>query len=153
MLKITNPDNIKGGLAEAMQLADVFIGLSVGECVTQDMVRSMAPGAVVFAAANPTPEIWPDHAREAGAVVVGTGRSDFPNQLNNSLAFPGVFRGALDTRAPRVTTRMKLSAAEALAGLVAEPTAECVIPWSLDEKVVPAVAHAVARAWQSEQGH
>jgi malate dehydrogenase (oxaloacetate-decarboxylating) len=153
MLKITNPDNIKGGLAEAMQLADVFIGLSVGECVTQDMVRSMAPGAVVFAAANPTPEIWPDHAREAGAVVVGTGRSDFPNQLNNSLAFPGVFRGALDTRAPRVTTRMKLSAAEALAGLVAEPTAECVIPWSLDEKVVPALAHAVARAWQSEQGH
>ena len=153
ILKITNPDNIEGRLAEAMQLADVFIGLSVGDCVTQDMVRSMAPGAVVFAAANPTPEIWPDQAKEAGAVVVGTGRSDFPNQLNNSLAFPGVFRGALDARAPRVTTRMKLSAAEALAGLVAEPTAECVIPWSLDEKVVPAVAHAVARAWQSEHVH
>jgi malate dehydrogenase (oxaloacetate-decarboxylating) len=153
ILKITNPDNIEGHLAEAMQLADVFIGLSVGDCVTQDMVRSMTPGAVVFAAANPTPEIWPDQAKEAGAVVVGTGRSDFPNQLNNSLAFPGVFRGALDARAPRVTTRMKLSAAEALAGLVAEPTAECVIPWSLDEKVVPAVAHAVARAWQSEHVH
>jgi len=153
VLAITNPDNIKGGLAEAMRLADVFIGLSVGECVTQDMVRSMSPGAVVFAAANPTPEIWPEAAREAGAVVVGTGRSDFPNQINNSLAFPGVFRGALDARAPRITTRMKISAAEALAGLVAEPTPECIIPWSLDAKVVPAVSHAVARAWQSEHGH
>jgi malate dehydrogenase (oxaloacetate-decarboxylating) len=153
ILEITNPDGVKGGLAEAMQLADVFIGLSVGDCVTQDMVRSMAPGAVVLAAANPTPEIWPDAAREAGAVVVGTGRSDFPNQINNSLAFPGVFRGALDARAPRITTRMKISAAEALAGLVAEPTPDCIIPWSLDAKVVPAVSHAVARAWQSEHGH
>jgi malate dehydrogenase (oxaloacetate-decarboxylating) len=111
----------------------------------------MAPGAIVFAAANPTPEIWPDDAREAGAVVVGTGRSDFPNQINNSLAFPGVFRGALDARATRITTRMKLAAAEALAGLVAEPTPECIIPWSLDGEVVPAVSHAVARAWQAEQ--
>jgi malate dehydrogenase (oxaloacetate-decarboxylating) len=153
ILEITNPDGIKGGLAEAMQLADVFIGLSVGDCVTQDMVRSMSPGAVVLAAANPTPEIWPDDARAAGAAVVGTGRSDFPNQINNSLAFPGVFRGALDARAPRITTRMKISAAEALAGLVAEPTPECIIPWSLDAKVVPAVSHAVARAWQSEHGH
>jgi malate dehydrogenase (oxaloacetate-decarboxylating) len=153
ILKITNPDNIDGGLAEAMLLADVFVGLSVGDTVTKDMVRSMAPGAVVFAAANPTPEIWPDDAKEAGAAVVGTGRSDFPNQINNSLAFPGVFRGALDARAPRITTRMKLAAAEALAGLVAEPTTECIIPWSLDEKVVPAISHAVARAWQSEHGH
>ena len=152
MLKITNPDNVEGDLAEAMRLADVFVGLSVGDTVTQDMVRSMAPDPIVLAAANPTPEIWPDAAAEAGARVVGTGRSDFPNQINNSLAFPGVFRGALDARATRITTRMKLAAAEALAGLVAEPTAENIIPWSLDPEVVPAVAHAVARAWQSEQG-
>ena len=153
MLSITNPDNISGGLAEAMQLADVFVGLSAGGIVSQDMVRSMAPGATVLAAANPTPEIMPDLAREAGAVVVGTGRSDFPNQINNSLAFPGVFRGALDARAPRVTDRMKIAAAEALAGLVVEPTAECIIPWSLDKAVVPAVSRAVANAWQSEHTH
>ncbi|MCH8897774.1 MAG: NADP-dependent malic enzyme [Chloroflexi bacterium] len=152
MLKITNPDNVTGSLADAMQLADVFVGLSAGGIVTQDMVRSMAPGAAVFAAANPTPEIMPDLAQEAGAVVIGTGRSDFPNQINNSLAFPGVFRGALDVRATRITNRMKIAGAEALAGLVAKPTAERIIPWSLDKDVVPAVSHAVARAWQSEQG-
>ena len=152
MLEITNPDNLEGDLAAAMRNSDVFIGLSVGDTVSQDMVRSMAADPIVLAAANPTPEIWPDAASEAGAKVVGTGRSDFPNQINNSLAFPGVFRGALDARAPRITTRMKLAAAEALAGLVAEPTAENIIPWSLDPDVVPAVSHAVARAWQSEQG-
>ena len=151
MLEITNPDNVEGDLAEAMRLADVFVGLSVGDTVSQDMVRSMAPDPIVLAAANPTPEIWPDAAAEAGAKVVGTGRSDFPNQINNSLAFPGVFRGALDARATSITTRMKLAAAEALAGLVAEPTSESIIPWSLDPEVVPAVSHAVARAWQSEQ--
>ncbi len=153
MLEITNPDNISGGLAQALADADVFIGLSVGDAVTQQMVRSMARDAIVFAAANPTPEIMPDLAREAGAAVVGTGRSDFPNQINNSLAFPGVFRGALDVRAPRITNRMKLAAAEALAGLVEEPTTERVIPWTLDPAVVPAVAHAVGRAWQAEHGH
>ena len=152
MLETTNPDNLSGSLADAMKGADVFIGLSVGDTVSQDMVRSMADGAVVLAAANPTPEIWPDQASEAGARVVGTGRSDFPNQINNSLAFPGVFRGALDARATRITTRMKLAAAEALAGLVAEPTPENIIPWSLDPEVVPAVSHAVANAWQGEQG-
>ena len=152
MLETTNLNNREGGLAEAMQGADVFIGLSVGDAVSQDMVRSMAQDAVVLAAANPTPEIMPDLAAAAGAKVVGTGRSDFPNQINNSLAFPGVFRGALDARATRITTRMKLAAAEALAGLVAEPTPGHIIPWSLDPEVVPAVAHAVARAWQSEQG-
>ncbi len=153
MLRSTNPGNATGGLAEAMQGADVFIGLSVGETVSPDMVRSMARDAVVLAAANPTPEIWPEVAAAAGARVVGTGRSDFPNQINNSLAFPGVFRGALDARAPRITTRMKLAAAEALAGLVVEPTPEQIIPWSLDPAVVPAVSHAVARAWQSEHEH
>ena len=152
MLETTNPDNLSGSLADAMKGADVFVGLSVGDTVSQDMVRSMADDAVVLAAANPTPEIWPDQAAEAGARVVGTGRSDFPNQINNSLAFPGVFRGALDARATRITTRMKLAAAEALAGLVAEPTPENIIPWSLDPEVVPAVSHAVANAWQDEQG-
>ncbi len=152
MLDITNPENVSGGLDAALQGADVFIGLSVGDTVSPDMVRSMARDAVVLAAANPTPEIWPDAAAAAGARVVGTGRSDFPNQINNSLAFPGVFRGALDARAPRITTGMKLAAAEALAGLVAEPTPEHIIPWSLDGAVVPAVAQAVAGAWQSEQG-
>lgn len=152
MLDITNPENVSGGLDAALQGADVFIGLSVGDTVSQDMVRSMARDAVVLAAANPTPEIWPAAAAAAGARVVGTGRSDFPNQINNSLAFPGVFRGALDARAPRITTGMKLAAAEALAGLVSEPTPEHIIPWSLDGAVVPAVAQAVAGAWQSEQG-
>ena len=151
MLEITNPDNATGGLAQALAGADVFIGLSVGDAVTQDMVRSMAPGAIVFAAANPTPEIMPDLARDAGAAVVGTGRSDFPNQINNSLAFPGVFRGAFDVRATRITNRMKVAAAEALAGLIEEPTAERVIPWTLDPAVVPAVAQAVARAWEPER--
>ena len=153
MLAITNPNNTSGSLAQALQSADVFVGLSVGGIVTQDMVRSMSPGAAVFAAANPDPEIMPDLAMAAGAVVVGTGRSDFPNQINNSLAFPGVFRGALDARAPRITNRMKVAAAEALAGLVSEPTPECIIPWSLDKAVVPAVSHAVAIAWQAEHGH
>ena len=150
MLAITNPDNAAGGLATALQGADIFVGLSVGDTVSPDMVRRMARDAVVLAAANPTPEIWPDAAAAAGARVVGTGRSDFPNQINNSLAFPGVFRGALDARAPRITTGMKLAAAEALAGLVAEPTPEHIIPWSLDAAVVPAVAQAVAQAWQAE---
>lgn len=153
MLGITNPNGLTGGLAQALKGADVFIGVSAADVVSQDMVRSMAEDSIVIAAANPTPEIMPDLAREAGAKVVGTGRSDFPNQINNSLVFPGVFRGALDARATRITTRMKLAAAEALAGLVAEPTAECIIPWSLDKSVVPAVAHATASAWQAESGH
>ena len=150
MLDITNPDGDTGDLAEALTGADIFIGLSVGDTVSQRMVQSMAKDAIVLAAANPTPEIMPDLAREAGAAVVGTGRSDFPNQINNSLAFPGVFRGALDVRAPRITDGMKISASEALAGLVSEPTTERIIPWSLDPVVVPAVSKAVAEKWQSD---
>ena len=151
MLTITNPARQSGGLADALRGADIFIGLSVGDTVTQDMVRSMAADAIVLAAANPTPEIWPDAAAAAGARVVGTGRSDFPNQINNSLAFPGVFRGALDARAPRITTEMKLAAAQALAALVPDPTPDHIIPWSLDPAVVPAVAQAVAQACPSPQ--
>ena len=146
MLGITNPDNIAGDLAKALESADVFIGLSAGDIVNQDMVRSMASGSGVLAAANPTPEIMPDLATAAGAAVVGTGRSDFPNQINNSLVFPGVFRGALDARASAINTKMKLAGAEALAALIPNPTPECIIPWSLDPVVVPAVAKAVSAA-------
>ena len=148
MLDSTNPDNLEGGIAEAMRGADVLIGLAVADLVTQDMVSSMAKDAIVFAMANPIPEIMPDLAREAGAVIVGTGRSDFPNQINNSLVFPGVFRGALDAGATRITTRMKLAAAEALAALVVEPTVGNVIPWSLDRAVPLAVAKATAESWE-----
>jgi malate dehydrogenase (oxaloacetate-decarboxylating) len=150
MLETTNPDNLQGGLADAMRGADVFIGLAVAGAVTPQMVSSMAKDSIVFAMANPIPEIMPDLALAAGAVVVGTGRSDFPNQINNSLVFPGVFRGALDIRATRITTRMKLAAAEALAGLITEPTSECVLPWSLDRGVSRAVSQATAAAWTAE---
>ena len=146
MLETTNQENTHGGIAEAMRGADVFIGLAAAGAVRAEMVSSMARDPIVFAMANPIPEIWPDDARAAGAAVVGTGRSDFPNQINNSLVFPGVFRGALDCHATRVTTRMKLAAATALAALVKEPTPENVIPWSLDRQVAQTVAAAVAGA-------
>lgn len=144
MLETTNPENTQGGLAEAMRGADVFIGLAAANAVSSEMVSSMAKDSIVLAMANPVPEIWPEEARAAGAAIVGTGRSDFPNQINNSLVFPGVFRGALDSRATRVTTRMKLAAANALAALVKEPTAENIIPWSLDRQVAQTVSQAVA---------
>ncbi len=146
MLDTTNPENTHGGLADALRGADVFIGLSAAGAVSAEMVSSMAKDSIVFAMANPIPEIWPDAARDAGAAVVGTGRSDFPNQINNSLVFPGVFRGALDCHATRVTTAMKLAAATALAALVKEPTRGNVIPWSLDRQVAQTVAAAVAGA-------
>ena len=148
MLATTNPGNLEGGIAEALRGADVFIGLAVADMVTQEMIASMAKDAIVFAMANPVPEIMPDLARDAGAAIVGTGRSDFPNQINNSLVFPGVFRGALDANATRITTKMKLAAADALAGLVVEPTLERVIPWSLDLAVSAAVAKATAESWE-----
>ena len=144
MLDTTNPENTHGGLADALRGADVFIGLSAAGAVSAEMVSSMAKDAIVFAMANPIPEIWPDLARDAGAAVVGTGRSDFPNQINNSLVFPGVFRGALDSHATKVTVPMKLAAAKALAALVNEPTPEIIIPWSLDRQVAQTVSQAVA---------
>ena len=146
MLDSTNPDNLSGGIAEAMRGADVFIGLAAGDMVSPEMVTSMAKDPIVFAMANPIPEIWPDMASAAGAAVVGTGRSDFPNQVNNSLVFPGVFRGALDSRATQITTKMKLAAASAIAALVKEPTPGNVLPWSLDLEVSQAVAKAVSDA-------
>ncbi|MGB9803959.1 NAD(P)-dependent malic enzyme [Desulfofundulus sp.] len=145
---LTNPRGIKGRLADALNGADVFIGVSKPGLVTEDMVRSMAPGAVVFALANPVPEIMPDEALKAGAAVVATGRSDFPNQINNVLAFPGIFRGALDVRAADINDAMKVAAARAIAGLVApgELGPGYIIPKPFDHRVAPAVAAAVAEA-------
>ncbi len=142
----TNPRNLQGSLADAMAGADVFLGLSVAGIVTPVMVESMNRDAIVFAMANPVPEIMPDLALAAGARVVATGRSDFPNQVNNVLGFPGIFRGALDVRASDINEAMKVAASRAIAGLVESPTESCVIPSPLDRRVVPAVSAAVARA-------
>ena len=146
--KITNPEKRRGSLAEVIRGADAFLGVSRPGLLTGDMVRSMAPNPVVFAMANPTPEIFPDEALAAGAAVVATGRSDFPNQVNNCLGFPGIFRGALDVRARCINEEMKLAASEALASLVSESelSREYIIPSALDPRVVPAVAAAVAAA-------
>ena len=145
---LTNPRGCKGSLADALRGADVFIGVSAPGLVTKEMVQSMAPGAVVFACANPTPEIFPAEAKAAGAAVVASGRSDFPNQINNVLAFPGIFRGALDARASDINEEMKLAAARALAGLIPpeELSADNIIPAAFDPRVCPAVAKAVAEA-------
>ncbi len=145
LAELTNKNNGKGKLADAMKGADVFIGLSVGGIVSQDMVRSMSHDAIVFPLANPIPEIMPEKAKQAGARIVGTGRSDCPNQINNALGFPGIFRGALDVRAKDINERMKLAAANALASLV-EPTEEMIIPSIFDPEVAPSVASAVAKA-------
>ena len=146
LAELTQPQ-VRGGLAEALPGADLFIGVSAPGIVTQDMVRSMAPDPILFPMANPTPEIMPDLALAAGAAVVGTGRSDFPNQINNVLAFPGVFRGALDVRAAEINEAMKLAAAQALAGLVGDRLSrDYIVPAAFDPRVCPAVAQAVAQA-------
>ena len=147
MAKITNRDHEAGTLAEVLKGADVFIGVSAPSCVTQDMVRSMNENPILFPMANPTPEIMPDLAKEAGAAVVGTGRSDFPNQINNVLAFPGIFRGALDVRASEINDEMKIAAAKAIASFVTDDllSADYIIPSALDKNVATAVAEAVAK--------
>ena len=147
MAKITNKDHESGTLAEVLKGADVFIGVSAPGCVTQDMVRSMNENPILFPMANPTPEIMPDLAKEAGAAVVGTGRSDFPNQINNVLAFPGIFRGALDVRASEINDEMKIAAAKAIASFVTDDllSADYIIPSALDKNVATAVAEAVAK--------
>ena len=147
MAKITNRDHEAGTLAEVLKGADVFIGVSAPGCVTQDMVRSMNENPILFPMANPTPEIMPDLAKEAGAAVVGTGRSDFPNQINNVLAFPGIFRGALDVRASEINDEMKIAAAKAIASFVTDDllSADYIIPCALDKNVATAVAEAVAK--------
>nr|WP_297048803.1 malic enzyme-like NAD(P)-binding protein [uncultured Desulfovibrio sp.] len=145
----TNPEKVKGGLAEAIRGADVFIGVSAPDTLTEAMIRSMAARPIVFAQANPIPEIWPiQRARDAGAAVVATGRSDCPNQINNILAFPGIFRGALDVRATDINDAMKIAAARALAGLVPADRLgpEMIIPSSFDPEVAPTVAAATAKA-------
>ena len=144
----TNPQKKSGTLADVIQGADVFMGFSAPKCLTGDMVRSMAKDAVVFACANPTPEIFPEEALAAGARVVGTGRSDYPNQINNVLAFPGIFRGALDVRAKEINDEMKVAAAKALADLIPENELreDNIIPSAFHPGVVPAVAKAVAQA-------
>ena len=148
MAQLTNKDALSGSLADAMRGADIFIGVSAAGIVSREMVSSMAPGAIVLAMANPVPEIMPDEAAAAGALVVGTGRSDFPNQINNVLAFPGIFRGALDCRARDINEEMKLAAAKAIASLVSdsELSPEYILPMAFDERVGPSVAAAVAKA-------
>lgn len=148
MAKITNFDHQAGSLAEVIKGADVFIGVSAPRTLTQDMVRTMAKDPIVFACANPVPEIYPDEAKAAGAAVVSTGRSDFPNQVNNVLCFPGIFRGALDVRASDINDAMKIAAAKAIAGLVTdeELNADYILPKAFDPRVKDAVAKATAQA-------
>lgn len=147
----TNKDNLKGSLADAVTNADVLIGVSRPGVISKDMIKSMAQKPIVFAMSNPVPEIMPDEAKECGAVVVGTGRSDYPNQINNVLAFPGIFRGALDARARKITPNMMKAAVFAIAELVGdELSSEYIIPSVLDERVASAVATAVAEAYKIE---
>jgi len=146
--KFTNRDRQAGSLADVIKGTDVFIGVSVAGALSSDMVRTMNENPIIFAMANPTPEIMPEEAKSAGAKVIGTGRSDFPNQVNNVLAFPGIFRGALDVRATHINEKMKQAAVEAIASLVseAELNPDFVIPAPFDPRVAPAVASAVAKA-------
>jgi malate dehydrogenase (oxaloacetate-decarboxylating) len=148
MSKVTNLDKKSGSLADMLAGADVFIGVSAPGAVTTEMVKTMAEDAIIFACANPTPEIFPDEAKAGGAKVVSTGRSDFPNQINNVLAFPGVFRGAFDVRAKDINDEMKIAASEALAALISdeELSPDYIIPKAFDKRVGPAVAKAVADA-------
>lgn len=148
MARLTNKENVKGGLAEAIKGADLFVGVSAPNVLKEEMVKSMNKDAVVFAMANPTPEIMPDAAKKAGARVVGTGRSDFPNQINNVLAFPGIFRGALDCHAKEINDDMNVAASYAIAGLVTEDrlSEDYILPDALDKRIGKAVAAAVTEA-------
>ncbi len=147
MLKITNPENRSGSLADAVVKTDIFVGVSAPGVLTEEMIKTMNPDPIIFAMANPTPEIMPDLAKKAGARIVGTGRSDFPNQINNVVAFPGIFRGALEARAPQITEEMKLAAAEAIADAVpADKLCEdYIMPEAFDPGVADSVAEAVKR--------
>lgn len=147
MAEITNPENKQGTLGDVIEGADVFLGFSAPGCLKPEFVKKMAKDAVIFACANPTPEIFPDEALAAGARVVGTGRSDYPNQINNVMVFPGIFRGALDVRAREINDEMKIAAAYAIADLVGNQLSETyILPSALDKNVAPAVAKAVAEA-------
>ena len=148
MAQVTNLDKVQGKLADVIVGADVFIGVSAPGTLTTEMVKTMAKDAIIFACANPTPEIFPEDAKAGGAAVISTGRSDYPNQINNVLAFPGIFRGTFDVRASDINEEMKMAAAEALANLISdeELSADYIIPAAFDERVGPAVAKAVAEA-------
>ena len=147
MMEVTNPRGLSGSLSDALKDADIFVGVSAPGIVSKEMVASMHPDAILFAMANPVPEIMPDEARAAGARIVGTGRSDFPNQVNNVIAFPGIFKGALEGRATQITEEMKLAAAEAIAGLVSDDqlSEEFILPEAFDPRVAQAVSAAVKR--------
>lgn len=147
MAEVTNKENIEGGLEDVIKNTDIFIGVSKPGILTKEMIETMNDKPIVFALSNPVPEIMPDLAKEAGATIVSTGRSDFPNQVNNVLAFPGIFRGALDIRAKRITTKMKLAAANALANSI-EPNAEKILPSPLDKSVAKIIAEAVKGAYE-----
>ncbi|HMS23447.1 MAG TPA: NADP-dependent malic enzyme [Candidatus Saccharibacteria bacterium] len=143
LLKFTNKKDKNGTLADAMKGADIFIGVSAPGLVTADMVKTMSKDPIIFAMANPTPEIMPDIAKKAGVAIMATGRSDFPNQVNNALAFPGIFRGALDNQVKQITDKHKIAAAKAIAQLVDNPTTEYIIPSVLDKKLVPAISKVI----------
>lgn len=143
LLKFTNKKDKNGTLADAMKGADIFIGVSAPGLVTAEMVKTMAKDPIIFAMANPTPEIMPDIAKKAGVAIMATGRSDFPNQVNNALAFPGIFRGALDNQVKQITDKHKIAAAEAIADLVKDPVPECIIPSVLDKRLVPAISKVI----------
>lgn len=151
IVSFTNKSNISGSLHEVIAGADVFVGVSKGNILKAEDVQAMAPDPIIFAMANPEPEIMPDVAKAAGAAVVGTGRSDFPNQVNNVLAFPGIFRGALDSGATAITERMKIAAAYALADSVKDPTADLILPSPLDRWVAPLIAQAISKEFSNSQ--
>lgn len=143
LLDFTNHDNVSGNLKDALRGADIFIGVSKAGLLSIDMVKTMAPNPIIFAMANPIPEIMPEEAQAAGVAIMATGRSDFPNQVNNSLAFPGIFRGALDNRVSKITDEHKIAAAEVLANLVEVPTAQMIIPSNLDPRLVPEISKVI----------
>lgn len=149
--RTTNPNKVKGDLKTAMENADIFIGVSAPGILTKEMVSSMNHDSIVLAMANPVPEIYPDEAKEAGARVVGTGRSDYPNQVNNVLVFPGIFRGALDAKADKITDDMKLSAAYAIAHMVEQPVEDRILPEAFNKDVARNVAHAVKKSWEEKK--
>ncbi|MDB4767049.1 NAD-dependent malic enzyme, partial [bacterium] len=148
ILKFSNRESRSGTLQEVLAGSDAFIGVSKGNLLTKEDIQTMADDAIVLAMANPIPEIMPDEAKAGGAAVIGTGRSDFPNQVNNLLAFPGIFRGALDAKATRITEAMKIAAAHELAFLVREPSVDKILPDPLDRSVGPSIAAAVCKAWR-----
>lgn len=143
LLEFTNPKGVQGSLADALSGADIFIGVSQPQLLNEALIQSMATDPIIFAMANPEPEVYPDVAKAAGAAVVATGRSDFPNQVNNALAFPGIFRGALDNRVSQITDDHKLQAAEVIASLVESPSPDCIIPPIGDERLVPAISKII----------